>query len=57
MLDKKADWLWQGHFLLGDDRGLLGRLPNLCCADQEIPDSISGRAESVIKFWVWQHGA
>jgi hypothetical protein len=25
---KKADWLWQGHFALGDDSGLTGRLPH-----------------------------
>lgn len=25
---KKVDWSWQGHFRLGDGRGLSGRLPN-----------------------------
>lgn len=25
--DKKADWLWHGHFLFGDKMGLPGRLP------------------------------
>lgn len=29
MLGKKADWLWQGHFSLGDSRGLPGRLTGL----------------------------
>lgn len=34
-LGQKMGWLLQGHFSLGDDRGISGGLPD---ADQEIPN-------------------
>lgn len=46
------DCLWQGHFPLGDDRGLSGRL-HLTSADPVIPDGQaedSGGAETKSQF-------